>query len=88
MPRCSDRFDEIFPLNKGGGAKRRWSRSARGLSGHTLKAVHDNPLKAPLLRRLPSPFLRGNISQGGLQADPRLQHPSPLGQGGTSGGFW
>jgi hypothetical protein len=69
------------PLTKGA------ARSARELSDHTLKAVHDNPLKAPLLLRLPSPFLRGTISKRGLQADPRRQHRPPLDKGGLQGGF-
>jgi len=68
MPLRGATLDEVFPLNKGGGAKRRWSRSARGLSGWPSQTCDDNPLKASRPReifsrfhlRLPSPFLKGD----------------------------
>ncbi len=46
MPRCGATFDENIPPNKGGGAKRQRSRSARGLSGRPSQTRYDNPLKA------------------------------------------
>ncbi len=43
---AAPRLMKIFPLNKGGGAKRQRSRSARGFSGRPSQTRHDNPVKA------------------------------------------
>jgi hypothetical protein len=52
-----------LPLNKGGGAERRRSRSARGLSVRLSYFLEDNPLEAerPLSFRLLSPFVKGEF---------------------------
>ena len=45
------------PLTKGGGAKR------QGVVRSILRPLPDNPLKAPLSLRLPSPFVKGEYFQ-------------------------
>jgi hypothetical protein len=71
-------FDERFPLNKGDAAERRWSRSGWGLSGRPSEIFTTTPCGKGDFQR----------SFSCRVAAPRsMKTASPLGQGGTSGGF-
>ena len=84
---------QVFPLKKRGGAKVKsredftGSRSARGCPVRLLKAVHDNPLKAPLSLRLPSPFVKEEYMHRRPACPAARNNRPPLDKGGLQGGL-